>query len=100
MEQMLSDYGAILVKFWLQIDKDEQMKRFTERQNDSYKNYKITTDDWRNREKWDLYQRAVDEMLKRTSTVSAPWTIVEANNKYYSRIKTLKTIIDAIEGRV
>jgi polyphosphate:AMP phosphotransferase len=100
MEQMLVDYGAILVKFWLQIDKDEQIKRFTERQTVSYKKYKITEDDWRNREKWDLYQRAVDEMLKRTSTTFAPWTIVEANNKYYSRIKTLKTIIDVTDAGV
>jgi polyphosphate:AMP phosphotransferase len=100
MEQMLVDYGTILVKCWLQIDKDEQIKRFTERQTDSNKKYKITGDDWRNREKWDLYQKVIDEMLKRTSTTFAPWTIIESNNKFYSRIKTLKTVIDAIEAKL
>lgn len=100
MEKQWTDHGVALAKFWLQIDKDEQLKRFTERQNDVNKQWKITDEDWRNREKWEQYEEAVNEMIARTSTPNAPWTIVEANNKYYARLKVLKTIIDLWESKL
>ncbi len=99
MEEQLINSGSLLLKFWLQIDKDEQLKRFEDRQSDPAKNWKITEEDWRNREKWDAYELAVNEMLFRTSTVKAPWTIVESNCKPFGRLKTIKTIINAIETR-
>lgn len=99
-EEMLVDNGAVLVKIWLEIDKEEQLKRFQERDKDPMKQWKITEDDWRNRDKWDFYGRAVDEMLFRTSTKLAPWTIVESNDKYYSRVKTLQTIVQAMESKL
>ena len=76
------------------------MRRFTDRQNDPHKSWKLTDEDWRNREKWPLYKEAVDEMLLRTSTPNAPWTVVESNSKYYARIKVLRTVIKAIEQRL
>lgn len=100
MEAHLANSGAIVLKFWMQIDKDEQERRFTERMNTPEKQWKITDEDWRNREKWDAYEEAVDEMLIRTSTTYAPWIIVEGNNKYYARIKVLETVINAIEKRL
>ena len=100
MEEQWTNYGTILVKFWLHIDKDEQLVRFKDRQNTPYKKWKITEEDWRNREKWNLYKTAVDEMLVRTSTIHAPWTIVEARCKLHARIKTIKTVIAAIEKRL
>jgi len=96
-EEILADFGTIIVKFWLHIDKNEQLRRFQERENTSYKQWKITPDDWRNREKWDEYSEAVDEMLLKTHTIHAPWTIVEANDKRYARLKTLKTLVETIE---
>lgn len=99
-EEQLVNFGAVVVKFWMHIDKEEQMRRFKERQEISYKQWKITDEDWRNREKWDLYKVAVDEMLFRTSTTYAPWTIVEANSKYYARIKVLQTVINAMKGKL
>ncbi|MBQ7582176.1 MAG: polyphosphate:AMP phosphotransferase [Lachnospiraceae bacterium] len=100
MEKQFANHGAIVLKFWLQIDKDEQEKRFTERQNNPDKNWKITDEDFRNREKWDLYEQAVDEMLMKTSTNYAPWIIVEGNNKYYARIKVLETVAKALRERL
>jgi len=99
-EKELTDWGAIVVKFWLQIDKDEQLARFTQRQETPEKQWKITDEDWRNREKWDKYEVAINDMLKYTSTVDVPWTIVESNSKHFARIKTLETIIEAIEMRI
>lgn len=99
-ERDLTDAGAIVVKFWVQIDKDTQLARFTERQNTPEKRWKITEEDWRNREKWDLYEEAIDEMLQKTNTKFAPWTILESNDKYYARIKALKVIIAAIEEKL
>jgi AMP-polyphosphate phosphotransferase len=99
-EHQMHDWGAIVHKFWLQIDKNEQLARFQERQSNPVKMYKITPEDWRNRDKWDDYEIAVDEMLQKTNTAWAPWTIVESNNKYYARIKVLKTVIEAIEERL
>jgi AMP-polyphosphate phosphotransferase len=94
MEEQLVRSGAVLVKFWIHLSKDEQLKRFKERAEIPYKKWKITDEDYRNREKWDLYKDAVDEMLLRTSTDHAPWTIVEGNCKRHARLKALKTIID------
>lgn len=99
-EKELTDSGVIIVKFWLQIDKDEQLKRFTERQNTPEKQWKITDEDWRNREKWDSYESAVNEMLCQTSSAYAPWNVIEANDKLYARIKVLKTVINAINDRL
>lgn len=99
-ERQLNDWGAIVRKFWLHIDKDEQLIRFRERETTPEKQYKITDEDWRNREKWDDYEVAVDDMLQRTNTAWAPWTIVESNDKYFARIKVLKTVIQAIEERI
>lgn len=100
MEEQWTNYGTILVKFWLHIDRDEQLTRFNDRQNTPYKKWKITDEDWRNREKWSAYKTAVDEMLARTSTIHAPWTVVEAACKLHARVKTLNTIIAAVEKRL
>ena len=99
-EKELTDWGAIVIKFWVQIDKDTQLKRFTDRQNTPEKQWKITDEDWRNREKWDMYEDAVNEMIQKTSTEFAPWHILESNDKHYARIKALKTVINAIKERM
>ena len=96
-ELSLTNFGLILVKFWLHISKDEQLRRFKERQKIEYKQYKITDEDWRNREKWDAYRQAVVDMIQNTSTSYAPWTIVEANDKLFARIRALSTIVEALE---
>lgn len=98
MELQLVNNGTVVIKFWLHIDKDEQERRFNERMINPEKQWKITDEDWRNREKWDEYEKAVDEMLLRTSTSYAPWIVVEANNKYFARIKVLETVVDALEN--
>jgi polyphosphate:AMP phosphotransferase len=100
MESHLCNSGALVLKFWLHIDKDEQEKRFNERTNTPEKQWKITDEDWRNRSKWDAYEECVDEMLLKTSTLYAPWIVVEANSKYYARIKVLQSVVDAIEERL
>ncbi|MBN2498423.1 MAG: phosphate--AMP phosphotransferase [Deltaproteobacteria bacterium] len=100
MEGHLTNFGAILIKFWLQIDRDEQIRRFRERENIPHKRWKITSEDWRNREKWDDYRAAVDEMLYRTSTTYAPWTVVESNCKRFARIKAMQTVIERVEQRL
>ena len=100
MEKDLYNAGAIVIKFWMHIDKDEQERRFKERQENPEKQWKITDEDWRNREKWDQYEDAVNEMLMRTSTDYAPWVVVEGNSKYYARVKVLQTVVDAIEERL
>jgi polyphosphate kinase 2 (PPK2 family) len=96
-EQSLERNGIVVVKFWLAISKEEQLERFRERERVSFKRFKITPEDWRNRKKWDAYEAAVCDMVERTSTRVAPWTLVEANNKRYARIKVLKTLCDALE---
>jgi polyphosphate kinase 2 (PPK2 family) len=90
--------NIVLVKYWLAISKDEQIKRFNERKKIGFKRFKITAEDWRNRKKWHEYERAVCDMVDRSSTVGAPWTLVEANNKYHARIKVLRTLASAIEA--
>jgi polyphosphate:AMP phosphotransferase len=97
-EKELSDWGAVIIKFWVQIDKDTQLARFTDRQNNPEKQWKITDEDWRNREKWDAYEGAVNEMLQKTSTTYAPWHILESVDKKYARIKALQIVIDEIEA--
>ena len=99
-ERQLTDNGYLVLKFFMHIDKEEQERRFKERQENPDKQWKITDEDWRNREKWELYEQAVDEMMVRTSTVNAPWVIVEGNDKLYARIKVLETVVDALEKRL
>ena len=96
-EADLDRYDVTVVKFWLAISPEEQLNRFKQREQTGYKRHKITDEDWRNREKWDQYEQAVCDMIDRTSTVHAPWTLVEADDKYYARIKVLKTICARIE---
>lgn len=102
-EDELVDNGAIVAKFWLQISKEEQLRRFQERERTRFKRFKITAEDWRNRKKWDAYQEAAADMIERTSTAHAPWTLISANNKYHARVKVLETLVDsvqrALEGR-
>ena len=100
MEAHLVHSGAVVLKFWIHIDKDEQERRFNDRMRNPEKQWKITDEDWRNREKWDRYEEAVNEMLERTSTEKAPWIVVEGNSKYYARIKVLKTVVDALEKKM
>ena len=97
-EKELSDWGAVILKFWLHIDKDTQLERFSDRQNTPEKRWKITDEDWRNREKWDRYEVAVNEMLQKTSTAYAPWHIIESTDKKYARLKVLGIVIDALEA--
>ena len=96
-EREMSEDGAIVVKFWLQVSKDEQLRRFKERQDVEFKRFKITDEDWRNREKWDAYHGAVCDMVERTSTESSPWTLVEANDKLFARVKVIRTICERLE---
>jgi len=98
MEQHLVNHGTILQKFWLHVDKDEQLRRLTARQNNPEKQHKITPDDWRNLEKRPQYEQAVDEMLANTHNVHAPWNIIESNNKKYARVKVLKTVTDSLDA--
>jgi len=93
-ERQLVDFGTILFKFWINIDRDEQLRRFESRSTDKLRSWKLTEEDWRNREKWPLYEEAVNEMLLKTSTLSAPWTVVEGNSKLYARVKILKTLVE------
>ena len=95
-ERQLSDFGTIVFKFWLHIGKDEQVRRFEERAGTPYKAWKLTDEDWRNREKWDPYEAAVEEMLLKTSTLTAPWTIVEGTDKLWARVKVLRTVVDRL----
>ena len=97
-EEQLTAAGAIVVKFWLAIDKDTQLERFQSREEIPFKRFKITEEDWRNREKWDLYRSAVCDMVDRTSTEISPWTLVEANDKRWARVKVLRTINEALEA--
>ena len=97
-EQQLTRQNIVVVKYWLAISKDEQLRRFKAREKVAFKHFKITADDWRNRKKWNDYEQAICDMVDRTSTSIAPWTLVEANNKYYARLKVLKTLCQAVES--
>ncbi len=99
-EAQLVRHNIIVVKFWLSISKDEQLKRFKAREAIAFKHFKLTPDDWRNREKWDEYEQAVCDMVDRTSTEISPWTLIEANDKYFARIKVLKTLCQRIETAI
>jgi len=99
-ERELVDFGMILVKFWIHISQDEQLRRFEERRNATYKSWKLTDEDWRNRDKWAQYEQAVNDMLLRTSTVTAPWTVVEGNDKWYARVKTLRTLVEVLSDKL
>ncbi len=98
-EQQLFDHGVVLYKFWVHISPEEQLRRFKEREQIAYKQWKLTDEDWRNRDKWGDYEDAVNDMIQRTSTVYAPWTLVEGNDKKFSRIKVLTTLCDRLEAR-
>jgi polyphosphate kinase 2 (PPK2 family) len=99
-ERQLVDYGMIMAKFWIHISYDEQLRRFEERQGTAYKSWKLTDEDWRNRARWDQYEAAVEDMLLRTSTLTAPWTIVEGNDKWYARVKTLRTLVELLTNEL
>ena len=96
-EAELTEGGMIVAKFWLAISKDEQLRRFEERADTVYKQYKITEEDWRNREKWDLYHDAIGDMIDRTSVAAAPWTLIEAQDKKYARVKVLETLVHQLQ---
>jgi polyphosphate:AMP phosphotransferase len=96
-EEQLAEAGGIVIKFWLAISKEEQYRRFKEREKTAFKRFKITPEDWRNRKKWQAYETAVCDMVDRTSTGIAPWTLVEADDKLYARIKVLRTVCERIE---
>jgi polyphosphate:AMP phosphotransferase len=99
-EHELEEAGIAVIKFWLQIDQDEQLKRFKEREATEFKRFKITEDDWRNRDKWDAYRSAACDMVDRTSTGQAPWILVEANDKRFARVKILKAVCERLEAVV
>jgi AMP-polyphosphate phosphotransferase len=99
-ESQLTDADCVLVKFWLHISPEKQMERFMERQNDPFRQYKLTEEDWRNRDQWSLYEVAVNQMIQRTSTPTAPWTLIAANDKYYARVKVIQTVVGAIRQKL
>jgi polyphosphate:AMP phosphotransferase len=92
-EEQLAHNGAVLCKFWLHVSEDEQLKRFEDRKNTGFKQYKITDEDWRNREKWPLYEQATCDMIDQCSTEIAPWTVIPANDKHFARVAVLETIV-------
>ena len=100
MERQLAEFGTVVVKFWLHVDADEQLRRFRARERSALKRWKITPEDWRNRAKRGAYRAAVEEMLQRTDTPVAPWTVVESNDKRHARLKTLDVLIGAVEQRL
>jgi polyphosphate kinase 2 (PPK2 family) len=99
-ERQLVDFGTILVKFWIHISQEEQLRRFEARRETPYKAWKLTDEDWRNREKWDEYERAINDMILKTSTLTAPWTIVEGNCKWYARVKALQTLVEVLSSEL
>ncbi len=99
-ERQLTEAGIVLVKFWMHITPEEQLSRFEKRRTIPFKAWKLTDEDWRNREKWDLYAQAVHEMVERTSTVIAPWHLIEANSKKFARLKVIDTICETLEARL
>jgi len=96
-EEHQASVGMVIRKFWLHVSPEEQLRRFRDRERDPFRAHKLTEDDWRNRARWKEYAAAVEEMLERTSTSVAPWTVVEADDKLYARVKVLKTLADAVE---
>ena len=96
-ESQLKRFGTIIIKFWIHLSQEEQLKRFNDRKANPFKKWKITEEDWRNRDQWNAYTIALEEMFQKTSTFIAPWKIIEGNNKYYARIKAMDTIIDTLK---
>lgn len=96
-EAQLTEFGIILIKFWLAISPEEQLRRFKDREETPYKQYKIGPEDWRNRKKWNAYEAAACDMIERTSTSRAPWVLVEANDKRHARLKVLRSVVDRLE---
>jgi len=96
-ENQQISFGMVIVKFWLHISPGEQLKRFRGRELDPYRSYKLTEEDWRNRQKWDAYTAAAEEMFARTGTAAAPWTIIPANDKSFARVAVLNTLVEAME---
>ncbi len=99
-EAQLAEFGIVLIKFWLAISSVEQLRRFKDRQETPYKQYKIGPEDWRNRSKWDAYEAAACDMIERTSTRKAPWVLVEANDKPHARVKVLRSVVERLEKEV
>ena len=97
-EEQLVEAGAIVTKFWVTVTKEEQLRRFREREKTPFKSFKITPEDWRNRRKWNDYERAVCDMIERTSTEIAPWRLIPSNDKYCARIEILKTLCERVEA--
>jgi polyphosphate kinase 2 (PPK2 family) len=95
-ERQLKDFGIILAKFWIHISREEQLRRFEERKAIGYKSWKLTDEDWRNRQKWGAYEEAVEEMLVKTSTRTAPWCLVEGNDKYWARTRVLSRLVEIL----
>jgi polyphosphate:AMP phosphotransferase len=99
-EAQLAHAGYVILKFWLHLSQEQQLRRFQERESNTFKQYKLTEEDWRNREKWDLYYVAVNQAIARTSTPVAPWTIVAGDDKYYARVKVTETAIEAVKAQL
>ncbi|MFZ5928490.1 MAG: hypothetical protein ACOYX1_13715 [Acidobacteriota bacterium] len=99
-ERQLTDFGAVLTKFWIHISRSEQLRRFKERQKTGYKAWKLTAEDWRNREKWAAYEQAVEEMVLKTSTLRAPWHLIEGNDKYHARVKVLSILVKTLSDEL
>jgi len=95
-----ASFGMVVQKFWLHLSKEEQLRRFQTRERDPFRSHKLTAEDWRNRARWAEYEQAVEEMLDRTSTAVAPWTVVEADDKLHARVKVVRTLADAVEKAV
>ena len=95
-----ASYRMVVRKFWMHLSKEEQLRRFRTRERDPFRSHKLTAEDWRNRARWPEYERAVEDMLARTSTSVAPWTVVEADDKMHARVKVVRTLADAIEEAV
>lgn len=99
-EKVLTDGNYIIVKYWLHVSKEEQLQRFLDRENDPYKAWKLTDEDWRNRDKWEKYEEAAEEMFEKTDTKNAPWVLVPGNNKRYARIHVLEETLRLIEEKL
>ena len=97
-EEQLRDFGTLVLKFWLAISPEEQLRRFEEREGTPYKQYKITAEDWRNRDRWGAYEAAACEMIEKTNTEAAPWCLIEAEDKNWARIEVLKRVVREMEG--
>jgi len=95
-EHQLTDHGVLLAKLWFHVSEKEQLRRFEERRDTPHKSWKLTGEDWRNREKWGLYEVAAIDILQKTSTLTAPWTVVEGNDKLFARVKFQQTLVDLL----